>query len=197
MESQDGPSLLEVLMVVFAAAVLILYSTQYVPATVWLLAFVGFAHLCLFLAIAMPLEPHSEDSKPADRRTARTDIGLLTAVTVLPTSMSIMMLTHHDIDSFALANAFYLLSLAFAVWATMTAPICAGDAYKVACLAQVVSYIVSASVHIHILDMPSYSLQKALAVLSAGHSNVVHLILILIFLRRSLQGQHTPNNPIF
>jgi len=183
MESQDGPSLLEVLTVVFAAAVLILYSTQYVPAAAWPFVFVGFAHLCLFLAMVMPLEPHSG---PTDRRAARTDVGLLTAVTVLPVTSILMVLTHHDVNFFALANAFYLLSLAFAIWATRTRPICAGDACKVACLAQVVSYLVSASVHIHIIDMPPYRLQDVLAVVSAWHSCIAHLILILIYLRRSL-----------
>ncbi len=182
-------SLLEVLTVVFAVAVLILHSTQYVPVIVWLLVFVGSAHLCLFFAIATLLEPHGE---PRRREAARTDVKLLAAITGLPISTSIlMMLTHNDVNLFALANAFYLLSLAFAVWAAGKKPICAGDACKIACLAQVVSYLVSASVHIYILNMRLYRLQDALAFFDIAPSSIAHLTLFFMFLRRSLQDQHT------
>ncbi len=109
-------SLLEVLIAVFAVAVLILYNAQHVPVIVWLLVFVGFAHLCLFFAIATLLEPHDEDLRPRRQGAARTDVELLAAVTGLPISTSIlMMLMHDDVNLFALANAFYLLSLAFTI----------------------------------------------------------------------------------
>jgi hypothetical protein len=189
---EEGPSLLEVLTVIFAVAVLILLNVQHIPVIVWLLVFVGFAHLCFFLAIAMPFEP-GEDPEPRRREeTARTDARLLAAITGLPISTSILMVPmHNDANFFALVNAFYLLSLAFAIRAVRTRPICAGNACKIACLAQVASYLISASVHI--LDMRLYRLQDALATFDVAPSSIIHIILILIFLHRSPQDQRAPH----
>jgi hypothetical protein len=194
MESQQGVSLLEMLTLAFAVAVLILVSMQYVPFIVLLLIFVGVGHVSLFFAIGVMFgssdDPKVEEVASNKHLEKRTDVKLLAAVTVLPMSTSVLMaLTHRDIYLYALANAIYLLSLAFAVWAVARdEPICVGGACKAAGLAQVISALVVVATHQYIFNTHHYELQDALALFDAVPSFFAYLILISAFVVLSLKG---------
>jgi hypothetical protein len=180
-QNRQGVSLLEVLTLAFAVAVLILDNIQHIQA---LLVFVGIGHISLIFAIGVALESNGEAVGGR-----HTDVKLLVAATVLPISMSVLMLlVHNNVNFFTAANALYLLSLAFAVWAVaVDEPICAGSSCKVAGLAQVISALVSATVHIYIFKTHRYELQDALALFDIVPSFFAYLILISTFVVLSLK----------